>query len=146
MAISGGCITESFNVPFVLNGLGQNNTTNCNYGPGSPISPTLGNVVPHTGILSSLQVVQTSLSSGDNFGGQIQIYLEPFNGAGGWIATSITCTLTESILNPLESTTSCSDSSHTVSVTAGQKVLALVTPPTDHSAFAPVQAVLSITY
>src|SRR6478672_10879584 len=36
MAISGGCITESFNVPFVLNGLGQNNTTNCNYGPGSP--------------------------------------------------------------------------------------------------------------
>jgi hypothetical protein len=145
--VHGNCITESFATPYVLNNLGQTSTTNCTYGPGSPINPVLGTVIPFSGVLSTLQVVQTSLSNSDNFGGQVQVYLEPFSQSGGWTVTSLTCTLTASSGNSLNSTTTCTDGTHTTSVSAGQKILVSVTPPSNGSgAFAPVAAELKITF
>jgi hypothetical protein len=145
--ISGSCLTESPAAAYVLNGLGQTNTTDCTFGPGTPINPMLGAVIPYSGILSTLQVVQRSLSTGGNFGGVIQVYTEPFNGTSGWAVTTLTCTLTASSGNPLYAATNCSDRNHTVSVTAGQKILVLVTPPSNgNNAFAPVAATLSIMF
>lgn len=146
-ALHGNCVTESYATPYVLNGLGQNVSSNCTYGPGSPINPVLGTVVPYTGILSGLQVVQTSLSSSGNFGGTIQVYLESFDQVGGWSVTSLTCTLQASSGHPLNSTTSCSDLSHTQSVTAGQKILVLVTPPQNgNGSFGAVAAELKLLF
>ena len=147
MAISGGCITESFATPYVLNGLGQRSTNDCTYGPGSPMNRTLGTVIPHSGTLSGLQVVQTSISSGDAFGGLIQVFLEPFDQSSGWTQTNISCSLASSSNNPFNSTTTCSDFLDSAAVQVGQKILVLVTPPsTGFASFAPVSAMLRIAY
>jgi hypothetical protein len=145
-AVTGKCLTHSFTTAYVLNGLGQSSTTDCTYGPGSPINTTLGTGLLISGTLKNLQVVQTSITSGDAFGGLIQVYLEPFNQAGGWVQTSITCSLPQSSGNAFNSTTTCSDTSHSTQVQAGQKILVLVTPSNNSSSLAPVSAVVNIAH
>jgi hypothetical protein len=111
----GGCqtLTSSSEANYVAFGLGQIGYPNCEAG-----KPVTGIPMPSAGILQNLRVA----------GGQFAK-----SGAGGvviiWVnqtSTTITCTVDES--------GTCSDTIHTVNVSAGDTVAATFTPGLDRSA------------
>ncbi len=122
---------------FVLNGLGQTTNTNCVYGPGSPsVSVFLGLAIPRTGTLKNLYVKQEQLNSAP-FGGTVNVWVNQKNG-GTPVQTSISCSLA-----PSGSLYLCNDTAHTFSVTTGDKVIVIVTPPPGLSV-SPVTATVDV--
>jgi hypothetical protein len=121
---------------FVLNGLGQNSNTNCVYGPGSPVSAFLGTVLPRTGTLKNLYVKQEQLNFAP-MGGSVSVWVNQKSG-GSPVQTAIACALASS-----GSLYLCNDTSHTFSVTTGDKVIVIVSPPGGQS-ISPVTATVDV--
>ena len=122
---------------FVLNGLGQTTNTNCVYGPGSPnVSVFLGQAIPRTGTIKSLYVKQQQLNFAP-FGGTVSVWINQKNG-GSPVQTSISCSLVQQ-----GSLALCNDTLHTFSVTTGDKVIVIVTPPSNLS-ISPVTATIDV--
>lgn len=118
----GYCGSVSYGTPFVLYGLGQMSNTNCTYGPGSPVQAWLGQVLTKTGTLKNLYVKQQQLNSAP-FGGTVNVWVNPKTGTSP-IETSISCTLAAN-----GSLYTCSNTFSTYSVTTGDQVIVIVTPP-----------------
>ncbi|MFZ0285377.1 MAG: hypothetical protein WAL32_09105 [Terriglobales bacterium] len=118
----GYCGSVSYSTPFVLNGLGQMSTTNCTYGPGSPVQAWMGQVITKTGTLKNLYVKQQQLNSAP-FGGTVNVWVNPRAGTSA-VETSIACTLGSS-----GSLYTCNNTSASYSVSAGDQVIVIVTPP-----------------
>ncbi|MGA7293026.1 MAG: hypothetical protein WBW85_10870 [Terriglobales bacterium] len=129
-SMGGYCDTVStFNAPFVLDGLGQSSTHGCTYLAFSPgathPSALLGTLVRQNGTLENLYVKQFELNSAA-MGGTVSIWVSPKTG-GAAVQTPITCT--PSFYTSAFYT--CHNTSSTYSVVAGDRVMAVATPPSE---------------
>jgi len=138
--LSGYCDTISnAGQQFVLNGLGQRSQSACTYGPGSPNpSVFLGELVNQNGTIRNLYVKQSRLNSGVPMGGTVVIWVNKKTG-GAPVNTFISCTPTF-YTNDLWL---CNNTSTTYSVVAGDRVIAIVTPPSG-TTMNPVSASLDL--
>ena len=118
----GYCGSVSYSTPFVLNGLGKCLRRLHHYGPGNPVQAWMGQVITKTGTLKNLYVKQQQLNSAP-FGGTVNVWVNPRAGTSA-VETSIACTLGSS-----GSLYTCNNTSASYSVSAGNKVIVIVTPP-----------------
>jgi hypothetical protein len=139
-SMGGYCDTTSFpGQPFVLDGLGQVTSNQCTYGPGSPnVSALLGKLITSNGTLKNLYVKQFQLNSA-NMGGTATICINPKTGTLPFV-TSLSCSLSFSSSNLY----TCHNIGNTVNVVAGDRIIAVVTPPGGVS-ISPVTATVDIT-
>jgi len=151
VSLGGYCDTVSNpGLTFVPYGLGQQEVhttgtsagqsfTDCTFGPGNPVSIYVGTVLTTNGTVRNLYVKQSPLN-GAPMAGTVRIWVNPKTG-GAPVQTSITCSIS---FQGGQGIYGCNDTLDTYAVVAGDKVIAIVTPPAGQS-MSPVTVTVDVT-